>query len=553
MLPRQALFLLALLRVHSVDASTPAPLLGAEFTSVPSALCDIIPSSIGRFVIPGTSTLAPVDAQGWPTADAALEVFDARPSGTPPVDPLAFVPSVYGAYSLSFVGKGTVVVPDVLNFTLTDLAFDPVSFTTSATLTLLPPLPALAFAIAGSQRTPSSPPGSGFQRLRLLQPPTPLPCTGLFTPQAVAAVAPFAHLRFMQWSYGYWVDNFTSPASPGAPSIAWENRMLLSDAVWQPRAGAAGAPWETVVLFAQRAGKSLWLTAPVQATDAYIHSLALLLRDGSADTGGVGVPAGCALYLEHGNEVFLNASVGGPSATYAWNRAAAAAEVAADPASPLARGSSDPEVWGYRRHLLRLTQISAIVRSVFGAAAAPRIRAVLGWTMAFPAELADLLQWYEGCFGPLPSALYGVAVNSYAVAGIVPGSTQASVLAQVRSASQANVPLRAAIAGILGAHSGLRLLSYEGALVAIPVGGSARETTGTIIQANRAAGWGAEMVRDFAAWGAAGGGEFNFFALASQYGEDAPAPVYQWGLTEDTHALNTSKLDAVRDILRGGA
>ena len=115
---QQALFLLAFLRVHS------APLLGAEFTSVPPALCDIIPASIGRFVIPGTSTLAPVDAQGWPTADAAIEVFDARPSGTPPVDPLAFVPSVYGAYSLSFVGRGTVVVPDVLNFTLTDLAFD---------------------------------------------------------------------------------------------------------------------------------------------------------------------------------------------------------------------------------------------------------------------------------------------------------------------------------------------------------------------------------------------------------------------------------------------
>lgn len=52
--------------------------------------------------------------------------------------------------------------------------------------------------------------------------------------------------------------------------------------------------------------------------------------------------------------------------------------------------------------------------------------------------------------------------------------------------------------------------------------------------------------------GAMGRKELNFFALSSQYGEDAPIAIFQWGLTEDLWNVNTSKFRAVWNITSGG-
>lgn len=46
--------------------------------------------------------------------------------------------------------------------------------------------------------------------------------------------------------------------------------------------------------------------------------------------------------------------------------------------------------------------------------------------------------------------------------------------------------------------------------------------------------------------------ELNFFALSSQYGEDALMEIFQWGLTEDTWNVKTSKFRAVWNISGGG-
>ena len=112
------------------------------------------------------------------------------------------------------------------------------------------------------------------------------------------------------------------------------------------------------------------------------------------------------------------------------------------------------------------------------------------------------------------------------------------------------VPLRNASLE-LASSLGLRLLSYEGSLVGIPANdANVNATTATVIEANRAPGYGVAMQRDFEVnWP---GGEFNFFALASQYGEDTPVEVFQWGLTEDLGDLgNASKYRAVLAMLQG--
>lgn len=348
-------------------------------------------------------------------------------------------------------------------------------------------------------------------------------------------------------------------------ALEWADRTLPTDARWAPAAArprAFGAPWETVVALAQAARVGVWVNIPVQATDAYVAALAALLRDGSAATGGAGVPAGLPIYVEHGNENWLNgsaAAMGGPSATYLYNRAAAAAEVAADPGSALNDdGVGDAEVWGYRRHLRRTVEVGAIFAAAFSAGSlGARVRPALGWTAAFLSELDALGAWYTRALaparGPAPDALYGVAINAYAVGGVLAGATEADIVAAAVAASDAARAARAAAAAVVSA-AGLHLLTYEGALVVEPVQRDAA-TTAAVIAANRGAAWAAAMVHDYEAnWApfAGAGNVFNFFALASQYGEDFPVERFQWGLTEDVANTSTAKFGAVRAIAAGG-
>ena len=53
---------------------------------------------------------ASMDAQGWPTTDAEVEVFDERTNNASQ-DPLQFTPNLTGTYHLSFSGQATIV-PD---------------------------------------------------------------------------------------------------------------------------------------------------------------------------------------------------------------------------------------------------------------------------------------------------------------------------------------------------------------------------------------------------------------------------------------------------------
>lgn len=104
----------------------------------------------------------------------------------------------------------------------------------------------------------------------------------------------------------------------------------------------------------------------------------------------------------------------------------------------------------------------------------------------------------------------------------------------------------------LASDAGWRLLSYEGSLVGIPADDEAiNATTATIIAANRSPSYGAAMQRDYEQnWAPLGGAEYNFFALSSQYGEDTPVAVFQWGLTEDIGNLSTAKYESVLGMLQ---
>jgi hypothetical protein len=457
--------------------------------------------------------------------------------------------SVYGDYLISFSGQALITLQPpqlVLNTT-----FDAATWTTSGVLTLPPDasVPGVALGFFNSKRNASAPVGSGITNLQLLQPGySPAQAAAeLFTAASAAAVAPFHHVRVMEWTR----TNNVPQVYPA--TVEWSQRRSMTDALWVDSAGgkplAVGTPWETALLLSRAAGNvSVWVNVPVYATGAaadnatsYIYQLATLLRDGNEFTAGAGLAPGAAIYLEHGNELWLNTS----SLNYAWNRAAAVAEVAAG-GSPLNNdGVTDPEVWARRRHAKRLMEISAIFQAVFGSAAlGSRVLPVYAWYQDYVDDAAAALAWLNTTYGPPVSFFTGLAVNAYRVAYMPPGSTENDVLSELLAVSDASVPGRQACAA-LAASYGLRLMTYEGSGAPIPAGPvDANATLATEILAARSQGAAEQQSYDYAVnWVPLGGAEYNFYALAGQYDQ------YQWGLLEDLSNITTSKYQGAMALL----
>ena len=289
---------------------------------------------------------APIDAHGWPTTDSYNVLFNYSPwpGGA---DPAAFQPDVSGVYTFSFSGlAAAVIIGPGLNASVSDVEFNASSGRTSGRVTLLPGgLQGLVMGFADTQRNASAPKGSGLTDFQL-HPPwidkkrAASSCWG--APFLAAALAPFSHLRMMTMTDA----NYAGPGATYPSMLRWEDRTVLEDATWASgliRPGAVGMPWEAVVLLAQETGKHLWINgarcselgesklrrnrapyfiswcfavpddpstpASVHAaatTAAYVAALAALMRSGSSQTGGKGVPPGCIIYLGWYGETWVD-------------------------------------------------------------------------------------------------------------------------------------------------------------------------------------------------------------------------------------------------------
>lgn len=310
---------------------------------------------------------------------------------------------------------------------------------------------------------------------------------------------------------------------------------------WASGAGgkphAVGAPWETALLASHAAGdKSIWVPVPVYASDDYIASLAALLRHGAPARGLAGLAAP-TLFVEHANEVWLNES--NSPLNYAYNKAAAVGEVAADPASPLASGGeADPDAWARRRHARALRNISLAFRTAF-AGSATRVCPVFAWMQAYSADAHAALTWLEDTYGAgeAARAFCGFAVNAYRGPGVYPAgtppladfSTPDDVLASVLAATDASRPSRAATAAVAAAFS-LPLMTYEGAPWPLPSGADFNgvgfnATVAAIIAFNRAnASAQAQAYDVLTGWQGDNLTTYNFYGLSSPYSE-----VPSWG------------------------
>lgn len=504
---------------------------GVEFNTWPLGVCDTVPFAESAAWTAPDGSPAPVDALGWPTTDAYTVLFDYEAQG---YDPLRSVPaSVWGVYAVTFVGKGRVALYPGCG-SLLNSTFDAATFSTLAYVSLQAgpnATPGLVVGVFGASRADG---GGGFTRLRVLQPGCAPAAPPLLTPAALAAIAPFDHIRLHEW-FG---TNTIPVAWPA--TAAWSDRRALGDVFWAAGAGgkprAVGAPWETALLASHAAGeKPVWVNVPVYADEEYVASLAALLSSGAPALGIRGLAAP-TLFVEHGNELWLNAS--DAPKNYAYNKAAAVGEVAADPASPLASGGErDPEVWARRRHAKRLREIGAAFAAAF-AGTGVRVCAVFAWMQAYAGDARDALRWLEDTYGAgeAARAFCGLAVNAYHGPGSFPAglqplpdfSTPADVLAGVLAATDAARAPRGA-AGAVATAFGLPLMTYEGAGWPLPDGrgfngAGFNATVASIISFNRGNASAEAQAYDVAEGWPMAPSVYNFYSLSTPY-----SVVPSWG------------------------
>ena len=512
--------LLFLALISSIPPSAPLH-FGVEFTSWPLAVCNVVPFSFSAAWTSPNGSLAPVDADNWPTGDAYAVLFDLAPTG---YDPLHAIPkSVWGIYTVSFSGRGAIQLYPGCG-TLLNATFDAATFTTLAYVSLAPPsTPGLVIGVFNAVRNAQNEPG--FTNLRVLQPTCPPAAPPFLTPAAASALLPFAHIRVHEWEG----TNTIPVAWPS--TVAWGDRRQLGDVFWAAGSGgkplAVGAPWESALLIAAQLGNatSLWVNVPVYATDEYVAALAALLRHGSAELGVPGLSCPF-LYVEHGNELWLNES--DSPKNYAYNLAAAAGEVAGG-GSPLNNdGERSPPAWSRRRHAKRLREIATTFRAAFEGSATA-VRPVFAWMQEYVEDAVGALQWLESTFGKgeAARAFWGFAVNGYRGPGLYPPSqaplpdfaTPADVLAALLAASDAAAPSRAA-AGVAAASFGLQFLTYEGAGWALPNGAGFNgagfnATVASIIAMNRGEGGSEQQAYDVLSAWPENLVSYNFYSLGS--------------------------------------
>jgi hypothetical protein len=403
----------------------------------------------------------------------------------------------------------------------------------------------LVLNFTSTRRSAGAALGSGVTSLRIMLPgQAGAPAGGAaWAAPLLASLAPFDHLRVMgitgtNSQAGYYGD-------PGHHALEWSDRCLPADAQWPSslRAGCWGMPWEHVVRLSQASGKGLWVNLPVSATlsealntSTYAYHWAQLLKSGSADTGGSGVPAGVPIYVEHTNECWNFGF-----SQYIWNKLAAIDDCNATVHPAGCRwnndGSKDTEVWAQRRHIGKVYELSRTFAAVFGEAAVPsQIRPVYADWAIYPARFNATLAWFAATYGPPAKYLYGMATTGYFGCDPKTVSDIPSIYRCYANDTANQAAARGVLAGIAASY-GLKLLAYEAG-----PGWDVGTTTqlSNFIIAQRLAGMKAVTVGDVAGWAAAGGDVYNHFSLGGLYSRFG-----QWGHFEHFYNTTTPKYCAV--------
>jgi hypothetical protein len=378
------------------------------------------------------------------------------------------------------------------------------------------------------------------------------PATQTFTNQFAQALAPFGVVRFMDFL-----------RTNGNPVRTWNERTTPASATQVTPKGAA---YEYAIQIGNELGKDIWINVPALADDAYVRSLATLLKQTLAP--------GRAVYVEYSNELWNYQF----SQTTANMQAAVAEAIAGD--TTLTKGQACTQAlfdatsgdcnayWaGYYRVGKKVVRVAQIFSEVFGASAMnSQVRVVYATQFANPGIAEQVLRNIATYRVATPSTLlYGVATAPYFYLGAdLIGSTtatkdqilqsmEANLLAEelpffAAGIKEAGVFVRKPYTGgnytgashkALADYYGLKSLSYEG-------GNDLGQSTANIpakITANRDPKMG-ELVRaELGQWFGCGNDLLMYFSLSSAWDRYG-----YWGLTNDPSDLGGAKFSAARDV-----
>jgi fibronectin type 3 domain-containing protein len=565
-----ALAFIAFLGCPTLFGQTYPNQIGAEVADRPTAFVDAFKDQ-GRLFQDASGNAVPTDANGNPTTDGIIVVFDNRPF---PIflgysdDPSLDQPDSSGTYSVSFQGQATLSnVSGAPALIFANQVWNSATNTTTVDVTLPggatyadgPALMEISFT--NTQRTATSGTNTGITGLKAIRPGFAANTTEVFDPGFINATAPFAYLRFMGWagtntSTGYYGDT-------GHHLLDWSSRSLPTD-VFQGmgptiRPGAWGVSWEYILLMANAANKDIWINIPEPATggsdpldptyvaspdtSSYIYNLALLLKNGNAFTGNKGLNPGLHIYLEHGNEVWNFGFTG-----YTWNLLAAEDEVNKGGSVLNNDGDTNQYDWAYRRHIKRVYEIAQIFQSVFGAGSLnTTIRPIYAWWAldeGLGSNADNALAWFQKNYGVPSSNFYSMALADYfGATNYANDTTIPLVLSDMQANSTSTVAnLQTNLA--TATKYGLRISAYEGGTDNSNGGSGTTTNIGVQILANRDPGI-EPLVENHIRnnFFAQGGSLFGYYALSGGYSRYG-----SWGATDDYTNLTTPKYEALLNL-----
>jgi hypothetical protein len=332
-------------------------------------------------------------------------------------------------------------------------------------------------------------------------------------------------------------------------SNGWEglngdwNLRRSADYASQAAVGASpGMAWEYAAQFWNETDTDAWVNIPFPADDTYVTGLATLLKNT--------LEPGRKVYVEYSNELW---NTWGPFPAEA-NRAAAVAEVQANPASPLnfdgIYPALDPNGWelARRRIALRGVQVSDIFRGVFGddqmmTRVRPVLMSQLGWAAGWLAKELDYVEdyfnspTYRSTPRPASYYFYGAGGSAYQEpdwsigSGITVDQVFSTMPAGYNTALVSDMDWVAAF--------GLKRIAYEGGPNLDNFTAHSNIPGSTLEAAWNDPRMRAEVVANHNAWSAAGGDLLMYFTSTGDY---------HWGFTADPFDLNTHKLNAIDDL-----
>ena len=479
------------------------------------------------WTLPDGATAAPIDADGWPTADAQTVFFDVRPipAWAPPIDdPARFQPDWSGTYHLSFSGQANLSGYDASGVSIKNQVYNSAANRTSADVIVKLGAGVLSMTFTNTKPTATSAVHTGITNLRLIRPGYAGDSTQVYTNEFLDSLAPFSTIRFM----GFTETNNSDPAYPAVTN--WSDRHLITDATQQSYGAKHGAAWEYVALLANQTGKDIWINIRASATDDYVRQLATLLH--------VRLNPALKIYIEHSNEVW-NPLFG----QNAYNLAATQAEIKKGGSALNRDGANDLNTLAARRHAKRLVEIVNIFKGVYGDEAInDSVRVVYAWWTIFPDQYTAVLNWVKETYGPPSQFFYALAQTHYFNdSHAANNASTAGVLAAMRADSDNGIANTDALHAVAQGF-GLKHVVYEGGP---DNGGGSTTNVGSRILANRDPGMRDLIEHDVRDnWFGRGGDLYMYFALSGAYSRYGC-----WGLAEDIMSLNTVKFQAVQDMV----